>query len=976
MKRLMLVLGPALLFFACEQEPSARTPATPVALTLADHHTGSLAPGDQHTFTRHLEPGQTLVIQVVQQGVDVSLDLTGPAATAPIHVDQPLGASGTEQLWFQAESAGSHQLTLTAGGRRAGRYALTVQQPDPADPAFHQCLQAFALHQQFARQFDGEQRIPAAERETLVTLWRKTSQPDQTAAALYHLAEALAATEPDRALAALDAAWLLARHHNTPVWAVLIGNRLADARHHNGEPQRADRQWQATRELARQHGLTWWEAFVLKHIGLANHDRSRYAAAVTTYHEAAALFERVGDAKQYAEVQILLAQTLILVGRLVDADDALDRAEAANRDGNYVSVRISILMQRGWLKQRRGAYPDAETLLQQALTLKTEHYGAAKTAGILDRLGTLYQVQGFWAEAEAAYTRAETLAQADGRRDHVAMIRTNLARCLISQNRLDEIDLDDSLATFTALGDAESAAEVHAVLAELARRRDAPLTALAHLEQALAALDNARGAFPDPYYARPYVADRFDLVSQTRDLLFTLDEQHPGRGYDVRALALIERVRARTLREQLATTPSDADSEAEQALEKVNELERQRLRAEENEDSAAVAALSAAIRDQLRALPPAPPRTAAPSFDLATVRAELLQPERRLVVYALGEPTSRVLVIGPDSLVSRVLPGRAQFLAGVDGLMNAVTGHNPVQTKLLARKLGAMLLAPIQDDIAGKELLIVKDDGLHALPFAMLRLPDRDRYLVQDHLLGELPSASIGVALVRRARGRPRPDLPGAVFADAVYPDNPPADLNAVQQAFGRQAFRTLAWSAREAEAVARLAADTDLFLRQAASREQLRALVGRRRPFLHFAVHGLLHSEAALSGLVLSLEDARGYEVPGFLRLHQLEHMHFPVDLVVLSACQTALGTNWRGEGPVGPGRAFHAAGATHVLMSTWRIRDGEATVRLMTHFYEALLQQGLSPPAAWRQAQLAMLDSGADPYAWAGFLLSGPLP
>ncbi len=976
MKRLMLVLGPALLFFGCEQVPSARTTTAPVAVTLRDHHAGALAPGDQLTFTRHLEVGQTLYLLVAQQGVDVRLDLVGPVAdTIPVSVDGPTGASGPEELWFRADHAGLYRITLTAGGRLAGRYALSLQQPDAADPEFQHRLHAFTFAQTLAHQAKDAEVAPT-EWETLVRLWRQTNHPRQTAAALYFMAEAIAPTERPRAIAALDAAWLLLREHNAPVWAVLIGNRLAFHTHLNGEPERADRQWQATRDLARQHGLTWWEGFVLKHIGLANHGQNRYDEAVTAYNQAISLFERSGDTKQQAQTQIRLAQTLILVGRLIDADDALDRAEALNHNTNLIPVHTSILLQRGWLAQRRGDYSRAEALIQQALRLKTELAGAHTTAGILDRLGTLYQLQGYWTEADATYERALAVAKNNGRADHVAMIRTNMARSLLSQDRIEEIDLRESLATFTKSGDADSAAQVHAILAEQARHRDQSLTALAHLENALTALDNARGTFPDPHYARPYIAARFDLVTQTRDLLFALDTQHPGRGYAERALALIERVRARTLREQLAAAPVIPNDAAKSALAKVNELELQRLRAEENEDAAAVATLSASIRDQLRALPPLPARAPSPSFDLVTLRAELLHPDRRLVVYALGEPTSRVLVIGPNSFVSRALPGRKTFLAGVDGLMNAVTGHNPVQTKLLARKLGALLLAPIQADIAGKELLIIKDDGLHALPFAMLHHPRSDHYLVQDHLLGELPSASIGVALARRARTRERPTLPAAVFADAVYPQKTPPDLNALQQAFGRQAFQTLAWSAREAEAVARLASDTDLFLRQAASRAQLQALVGQRRPFLHFAVHGLLHSETSLSGLVLSLEDARGYEVPGFLRLHQLEHMHFPVDLVVLSACQTALGTRWRGEGPVGPGRAFHAAGATHVLMSTWRIRDGEATVNLMTHFYDALLQRGLPPAAAWRQAQLAMIDSGADPYAWAGFLLSGPLP
>jgi CHAT domain-containing protein len=143
----------------------------------------------------------------------------------------------------------------------------------------------------------------------------------------------------------------------------------------------------------------------------------------------------------------------------------------------------------------------------------------------------------------------------------------------------------------------------------------------------------------------------------------------------------------------------------------------------------------------------------------------------------------------------------------------------------------------------------------------------------------------------------------------------------------------------------------------------------------VHFATHGLLNTEhPELSGLVLSLVDEQGRPQDGFLRLHDLYNLKLPADLVVLSACQTALGKEIKGEGLVGLTRGFMYAGAPRVVASLWRVSDS-ATAALMTHFYQGVLKQGMRPAAALRAAQLAMLKNKRwqAPYYWAPFVLQG---
>jgi CHAT domain-containing protein len=97
-------------------------------------------------------------------------------------------------------------------------------------------------------------------------------------------------------------------------------------------------------------------------------------------------------------------------------------------------------------------------------------------------------------------------------------------------------------------------------------------------------------------------------------------------------------------------------------------------------------------------------------------------------------------------------------------------------------------------------------------------------------------------------------------------------------------------------------------------------------------------------------------------------------VDLVVLSACQTALGKEVDGEGLVGLTRGFMYAGATRVVASLWNV-DDLATSQLMANFYRIMLEEKISPAAALRKAQLQILKKRQwrSPYYWAAFQVYG---
>ncbi len=143
----------------------------------------------------------------------------------------------------------------------------------------------------------------------------------------------------------------------------------------------------------------------------------------------------------------------------------------------------------------------------------------------------------------------------------------------------------------------------------------------------------------------------------------------------------------------------------------------------------------------------------------------------------------------------------------------------------------------------------------------------------------------------------------------------------------------------------------------------------------VHFATHGVLNDQhPGLSGFILSLVDEQGRPQDGFLRLNDIYNLKLPADLVVLSACNTALGKDVRGEGLVGIVRGFMYAGAARVVASLWKV-DDEATAELMKRFYRHMLQKNLPAAAALRAAQVEMWQQKQwrSPYYWAAFALQG---
>jgi CHAT domain-containing protein len=226
---------------------------------------------------------------------------------------------------------------------------------------------------------------------------------------------------------------------------------------------------------------------------------------------------------------------------------------------------------------------------------------------------------------------------------------------------------------------------------------------------------------------------------------------------------------------------------------------------------------------------------------------------------------------------------------------------------------------------------------------------------------------------------------------------------SAVRSAFGEAKpwkLERLVQSRREVQQIAKLYPNDEvaLFLREQAREENVKA-EGRLSHYrlIHFAAHGLLNeNKPQYSGLVLTLSPEAGNPKSelqtsdlrpqtsdrvnpqsaedGLLQVYEIFNLKLNADLVVLSACETGLGKQVKGEGLIGLTRAFMYAGTSSVVVSLWKVLD-TSTADLMVRFYRHLKDGKLSKAEALRQAQLELIRHGkfAHPYFWAPFVLVG---
>jgi CHAT domain-containing protein len=386
--------------------------------------------------------------------------------------------------------------------------------------------------------------------------------------------------------------------------------------------------------------------------------------------------------------------------------------------------------------------------------------------------------------------------------------------------------------------------------------------------------------------------------------------------------------------------------------------------------------------------------------------------------YSLGDERSYLWAVTQNSLKTYELPKRDEITKvaqqvyqslGARSVVKSVETPAQRQARIAAadeqfQKAGSeltrMIIAPALAELGTKRLVVVADGALQYVPFAALAV-NGSRPLVVDHEIVSLPSAS-ALAIQRQTLANRQPAPKGiAVVADPVFStadvrfrssgqakDVAHASASTANDTRilehlsggaknGQLAIRRLPFTRQEADQILAVAPAGANFKAIDFRANRALATSGElsQYRYVHFATHGYLDTtRAGLSAIVLSMIDEQGKPQDGFLRAHDIYNLKLPAELVVLSACETGLGKEVRGEGIEGLTRGFMYAGARRVVVSLWNVND-KATASLMQRLYLGMLRGKKTPAAALRAAQIEMLRSKQwqSPYYWAPFVMQG---
>ena len=494
------------------------------------------------------------------------------------------------------------------------------------------------------------------------------------------------------------------------------------------------------------------------------------------------------------------------------------------------------------------------------------------------------------------------------------------------------------------------------------------------LRAAIQQVEKVAPRLPELGYRESFFSDKWEVYARLAAV--QVERGRPGEAFDTS-----ERLRAQTMLALLDRGRFGSRRSANTALaEREQDLRRYVLhlsggdvlshrrqepteRGSRNHSTSHVQAEESLYTDLLRQLAakdPEYPRLSVARHSPWPAVAKHLGDDVALVEYLVSDSTTLAFIVTSDTLavvdldLPRIpLADLVHFTRGA--IDHAREGSEEETWRVPLQRLYRRLIVPVEATgllTSKNRILIAAHDVLHYVPFHAFLSTHGDRFLAERYALSYVPSGSIWVQLRDAGEARPK-DRILALSPDLDGMPGTREEVRAIVRLYGKDATILTGASASEAS------------FKSAASSYDI----------LHLASAGALNQLNPLFSHV-ALAPADGED--GRLEVHEVFGLELDGQLVVLSACETALASGARADVPagddwVGLSRAFLTAGASAVLATLWRVDDRSAA-EFTKRFYRGLRDER-APQEALREAQLALLrdPATADPYHWAAFALIG---
>jgi CHAT domain-containing protein/tetratricopeptide (TPR) repeat protein len=785
-----------------------------------------------------------------------------------------------------------------------------------------------------------------------------------------------------------------------------------------GEKQKALEYYNQALPLRRVVGDRGGEATTLNNIGLVYDSLGEKQTALEYYNQALPLYKVVGDRGGEATTLNNIGLVYDSLGEKQTALEYYNQALPLTRAVGDRGGEATTLNNIGLVYDSLGEKQTALEYYNQALPLSQAVGDRGGEAMALNSIGSVYSSLGEKQKALEYYNQALPLTRAVGDRGEEARILNNIGGVYHSlgekQKALEYYN--QALPLRRVVGDRGGEATTLTNIAFLERSQGNLKAALTLMDSSITILEDLRTKIGSQELRASYFATVQGYYEFYIDLLMQLHQQNPSQGYDALAFHASERARARSLLELLTEANANIRQGVEPKLleqertlqQQLNALERRRYELSSSqyteEQLNEIKQQSQSLLTQLDQLK-AEIRVTSPRYaelrypeplTLQQIQQQVLDDDTLLLEYSLGEERSYLWAVTKTSITSYVLPKRREIEAAAQTFRQSLTPNSAANLET-GLPLSQMLLAPVANQLGNKRLLVVGDGALQSVPFATLPVPSSPTtpLLVQNEII-TLPSASTVAIQRRQLQNRPTAAKKLAVVADPIFALNDPrfsttpqptpetpsnSALTRATRNLGlgdsAKVLDRLQYTGTEAKKILALIPETQRLqaLDFNASRTTATDPNLGQYEIIHLATHGLLDPiNPELSGIVLSLFDPQGKSLDGFLRLHDIFNLNLPAELVVLSACETGLGKDVKGEGLVGLTRGFMYAGSRRVVVSLWSVND-VATSEVMAKFYQKMLNEGQNPVSALRAAQLEMWKSQQwqSPYYWAAFTIQG---